>query len=140
MTDDYTTNSHYLAHTFLFRNVGRMYFFNLGAKEVKSSKSSNFLFHCPFFFVQDEMSPIQHALETMESANKGLRSLIGRHKTDTNLSISPLSMKLKGILDATVMGGISNYEKVANTLLVSLCIQAQARVTCDQAPSFPSGP
>ena len=28
MTDDFTTNSHYLIYTFLFRKVGRMYFLN----------------------------------------------------------------------------------------------------------------
>ena len=28
MKDDYTTNSHYLTHTFLFRKIGRMYFLN----------------------------------------------------------------------------------------------------------------
>ena len=32
MKDDYTTNSHYLTHIFLFRKVGRMYFLNLGVK------------------------------------------------------------------------------------------------------------
>ena len=40
MKDDYTTNSHYLAHTFLFRNVGRMYFLNLGVKGL-------ICFYCP---------------------------------------------------------------------------------------------
>ena len=29
MKDDYTTNSHYLTYTLLFRKVGRMYFLNL---------------------------------------------------------------------------------------------------------------
>ena len=32
MKDDYTTNSHYLTYTFLFRKVGRMYSLNLGVK------------------------------------------------------------------------------------------------------------
>ena len=35
MKDDYTTNSHYLTHTFLFRKVERMYFLNLGVKGLK---------------------------------------------------------------------------------------------------------
>ena len=35
MKDDYTTNSHYLTYIFLFRKVGRMYFFNLGVKGQK---------------------------------------------------------------------------------------------------------
>ena len=34
MKDDYTTNSHYLIYTFLFRKVGRMYFLNLGVNPV----------------------------------------------------------------------------------------------------------
>ena len=35
MKDDYTTSSHYLTYTFLFRKVGRMYFLNLGVKGLK---------------------------------------------------------------------------------------------------------
>ena len=34
LKDDYTTNSHYLTHTFLFRKVGRTSFLNLGVKGV----------------------------------------------------------------------------------------------------------
>ena len=55
---------------------------------------------------------MQNALETMESTNKQLRAIIGRHKVDPNLNVNPLSMKLQGIIDAAVMGGVSNYEKV----------------------------
>ena len=32
MKDDYTTNSYYLTHTFLYRKFGRMYFFELGSE------------------------------------------------------------------------------------------------------------
>ena len=39
MKDDYTTNSHYLTNTFLFRKVGRMYFLNLGVKGLNLWKS-----------------------------------------------------------------------------------------------------
>ena len=38
MKDDYTTNSHYLTHTFLFRKVGRIYFLNLGVKGLNISR------------------------------------------------------------------------------------------------------
>ena len=38
MRDDYTTNSHYLTHTFLFRKVRRMYFLSLGVKGVSVLK------------------------------------------------------------------------------------------------------
>lgn len=52
----------------------------------------------------------------MESANKQLRALIGKYKVDPNLNINPLSMKLGGIIDAAVNGGISNFEKVSNAV------------------------
>ena len=64
------------------------------------------------YLFQEELSPVQNALETMESTNKQLRALIARHNVDPNLNINPLSMKLGGIIDAAVMGGVSNYEKV----------------------------
>ena len=54
----------------------------------------------------------------MESTNKQTRALIDRHKTDSNMNINPLSMKLGGIIDAAVMGGVTNYEKVWKHSLV----------------------
>ena len=38
MKDYYTTNSHYLTYTLLFRKVGRMYFLNLGVKRLRKGK------------------------------------------------------------------------------------------------------
>lgn len=38
--------------------------------------------------------------------------MIIAHHNDASLPVNPLSMKLNGILDAAVMGGITNYEKV----------------------------
>ena len=35
MKDDYTTDSHYLAYTFLFGKVGRMQRFYLGSERVR---------------------------------------------------------------------------------------------------------
>ena len=43
MRDDYTTNSHYLTYTFLFRKVGRMYILNV---EVKGYKGYQFVMSC----------------------------------------------------------------------------------------------
>ena len=40
MKDDYTTNSHYLTHTFLFRKVGRRNFLNLGVKGLTAARAS----------------------------------------------------------------------------------------------------
>lgn len=58
------------------------------------------------------LTPIKNSLETMEAANKQVRALISKHQNDPTLNINPLSMKLGGMIDAVVMGGVSNYEKV----------------------------
>ncbi|XP_034179814.1 dedicator of cytokinesis protein myoblast city isoform X2 [Osmia lignaria lignaria] len=57
------------------------------------------------------VSPLRNAIETMEATNTALRDLIIAHKADNSLQLHPLSMKLNGILDPAVMGGIDNYEK-----------------------------
>lgn len=57
------------------------------------------------------VSPLRNAIETMEATNTTLRDLILAHRADHNLPLNPLSMKLNGILDPAVMGGIDNYEK-----------------------------
>lgn len=58
------------------------------------------------------MSPVETAIEQMKSSNSSLRELIVNHSADPNLPLHTLSMKLNGIVDAAVMGGIANYEKV----------------------------
>nr|XP_012229897.1 PREDICTED: dedicator of cytokinesis protein 1 isoform X3 [Linepithema humile] len=57
------------------------------------------------------VSPLRNAIETMEATNTALRDLIVAHRSDPSLPLNPLSMKLNGILDPAVMGGIDNYEK-----------------------------
>lgn len=46
---------------------------------------------------------------------RSLQELVVAHHNDHTLPVNPLSMKLSGILDAAVMGGITNYEKVSHT-------------------------
>lgn len=58
------------------------------------------------------MSPLENAIETMEGTNKKISNSIAAHKADPTLPVNPLGMLLNGIVDAAVMGGISNYEKV----------------------------
>ncbi|KAK9502031.1 hypothetical protein O3M35_012639 [Rhynocoris fuscipes] len=57
------------------------------------------------------LSPIAYALETMQAANESLKELILEHKNDPNQNLNPFTMRLNGILDPAVMGGITNYEK-----------------------------
>nr|CAD7571981.1 unnamed protein product [Timema californicum] len=58
-----------------------------------------------------QVSPLRNAIETMEGSNRTLRDLIVAHRSDPSLQLNPLSMKINGIVDAAVMGGITNYEK-----------------------------
>ncbi|MED6284056.1 Dedicator of cytokinesis protein 1, partial [Characodon lateralis] len=60
---------------------------------------------------QEEISPLENALETMQLANEKISSMVQRHLSDPNLPINPLSMLLNGIVDPAVMGGFANYEK-----------------------------
>ncbi|XP_025835960.1 dedicator of cytokinesis protein 1 [Agrilus planipennis] len=57
-----------------------------------------------------EMSPLCHAIETMEEKNKELRTLITLYSRDKVAPINNLGMKLNGIVDPAVMGGVMNYE------------------------------
>uniref|UniRef100_T1IUW7 Dedicator of cytokinesis protein 3 n=1 Tax=Strigamia maritima TaxID=126957 RepID=T1IUW7_STRMM len=58
-----------------------------------------------------ELSPIEYACETMTNVNQQLRQLINQYSSDPKRNINPLSMRLQGIIDAAVMGGISKYQE-----------------------------
>lgn len=66
---------------------------------------------------QEEISPLENAMETMQVTNEKISSMVQRHLNDPNLPINPLSMLLNGIVDPAVMGGFANYEKVVMYLL-----------------------
>ena len=65
---------------------------------------------CPLS--QEEISPLENAIETMELTNEKISNCVQQHAWDRALSVHPLSMLLSGIVDPAVMGGYSNYEKV----------------------------
>ncbi len=52
------------------------------------------------------------AIETVSSKIKEIHRVTVDIAGNPALNINPLSMLLKGVIDAAVMGGISNYEKV----------------------------
>lgn len=54
----------------------------------------------------------------MEKTNEKLSNLVQQQACDRSLSVNPLSMMLNGIVDPAVMGGFTNYEKVANSCCV----------------------
>ncbi|KAH9422669.1 Dedicator of cytokinesis protein 3 [Dermatophagoides pteronyssinus] len=61
------------------------------------------------------LSPIENACETIENKNSELSKLIqtyggaGQESANRPESIAPLSMRLQGILDAAVNGGVAKY-------------------------------
>ncbi|CAH0555295.1 unnamed protein product [Brassicogethes aeneus] len=59
----------------------------------------------------EEICPLRNAIEAMEKNNRDLANFITMYNKDKNMDIKPLSLKLTGILDAAVMGGIKNYEE-----------------------------
>ncbi|BFY99041.1 hypothetical protein BsWGS_02080 [Bradybaena similaris] len=57
------------------------------------------------------VSPIENAIETMETKNKKLLMLIEQHRHDASLRVDPLGMQLNGVVDPAVSGGIANYKE-----------------------------
>lgn len=57
----------------------------------------------------EEITPVQFACETMTNVAKELVDLINEYDMHRQKNINPFSMRLQGIIDANVMGGISKY-------------------------------
>ncbi|XP_055305427.1 dedicator of cytokinesis protein 3 isoform X2 [Sitodiplosis mosellana] len=57
-----------------------------------------------------ELTPVEFACETMENVAKELHELIEQYRADPKRNINPFSMRLQGLIDANVMGGISKYQ------------------------------
>ncbi|WAR21521.1 DOCK2-like protein [Mya arenaria] len=57
-----------------------------------------------------KVSPIETAIETLTSSNKKLSSAIEHQLSEQNARADQLGMLLKGIVDAAVNGGISNWK------------------------------
>lgn len=62
--------------------------------------------------IQTTLSPLENAIETMDSTNEKILTMINQYQADWTLPINPLSMLLNGIVDPAVMGGFAKYEKV----------------------------
>lgn len=54
--------------------------------------------------LNSQVSPIECAIEMLETNNKQLYDLVSEHQNDRNLTLSPLTMKIQGIVDAAVNG------------------------------------
>ena len=82
-----------------------------------ASSIQNVLYHSSMlqliFVLQEELSPIQNAIENMEDVNRKLKALIIQHEEDQTLPLNPLSLQLNGVIDSAVMGGPVMYERVS---------------------------
>ncbi|XP_044271519.1 dedicator of cytokinesis protein 3 isoform X2 [Tribolium madens] len=59
----------------------------------------------------DEIPPVKYACETMQSVELELRQLITTYTIEPKRNLNPLTMRLQGIIDANVQGGISKYQQ-----------------------------
>lgn len=59
----------------------------------------------------EEIPPVQYACETMRNVENELRQLITLHSLDPKRNLNPFTMRLQGIIDANVQGGISKYQQ-----------------------------
>ncbi|OAD58785.1 Dedicator of cytokinesis protein 3 [Eufriesea mexicana] len=57
------------------------------------------------------LAPVQYACETMQSVERELRRLVAQYTAEPHRNINPFSMRLQGIIDANVMGGITKYQE-----------------------------
>ncbi|XP_013378716.1 LOW QUALITY PROTEIN: dedicator of cytokinesis protein 1-like [Lingula anatina] len=59
-----------------------------------------------------EVSPLENAIETVETANAKIEDLTEQHMSsnDPKLRIDPLSMVINGVVDPAVNGGITRYK------------------------------
>ncbi|XP_030749885.1 dedicator of cytokinesis protein 3 isoform X2 [Sitophilus oryzae] len=59
----------------------------------------------------DEIAPVQYACETMQSVENELRQLIALYTQEPKRNLNPFTMRLQGIIDANVQGGLSKYQQ-----------------------------
>ncbi|CAB0036454.1 unnamed protein product [Trichogramma brassicae] len=62
------------------------------------------------------LAPVQYACETMQTVERELRRLIAQYDADPHRNINPFSMRLQGVIDANVQGGITKYQEAFLTL------------------------
>ncbi|XP_074646963.1 dedicator of cytokinesis protein 3-like isoform X4 [Tubulanus polymorphus] len=83
-------------------------------KLVLADKLPNILRYCEVKSIQIEtLSPIETAIESVHLKNIELKDMTLSYQLtpDRNSSLNPLTIILKGVIDAAVNGGMENYEK-----------------------------
>ncbi|XP_076266616.1 dedicator of cytokinesis spg isoform X4 [Rhynchophorus ferrugineus] len=59
----------------------------------------------------DDIPPVQYACETMQNVENELRQLIAIYAHEPKRNLNPFTMRLQGIIDANVQGGLSKYQQ-----------------------------
>ncbi|XP_050303860.1 dedicator of cytokinesis protein 3 isoform X2 [Anthonomus grandis grandis] len=59
----------------------------------------------------EEIPPVQFACETMQNVENELRQLISIYTQEPKRNLNPFTMRLQGIIDANVQGGLSKYQQ-----------------------------
>ncbi|CAG9773050.1 unnamed protein product [Ceutorhynchus assimilis] len=59
----------------------------------------------------EEIPPVQYACETMQNVENELRQLITIYTHEPKRNLNPFTMRLQGIIDANVQGGLSKYQQ-----------------------------
>ncbi|CAH0555056.1 unnamed protein product [Brassicogethes aeneus] len=59
----------------------------------------------------EEIPPVKYACETMQNVEKELKQLIKIYTLEPKRNLNPFTMRLQGIIDANVQGGISKYQQ-----------------------------
>ena len=62
-----------------------------------------------------KMSPIEVAIDTVREMNRNLERLIEQYLVDARQFGQILMMKLNGVINAEVQGGLAKYEEVRYT-------------------------
>lgn len=65
----------------------------------------------------------------MSNVEKELCDLIAQHRADPTKNINPFSMRLQGIIDANVMGGISKYQEAFFTEQFAKSVEGKGQLT-----------
>lgn len=91
-----------------------------------------------------ELSPIENAIETVQAANDQLKDLILQHLTESNVQMNGLALRLQGIIEPAVNGGIANYESAFfNSPSIDLIdqnyIEQLKNLIADQVPLLECG-
>ena len=60
--------------------------------------------------VKLELTPLDNAINLIHNTNEELTILVKTQARNSNIALEPLTVKLKGVIDAAVNGGIKNYE------------------------------